>query len=856
MSRLIIVDVSSFIFRAYYAIRQPLTTPEGVLVNACYGVANMLTKIVTQYDPTHILIARDTKGGSFRNELYDQYKANRDAPPEDLIPQFALIQEMVEKMHFPSIQIENYEADDIIGSAAVQFQDKFDEVFIASGDKDLMQFVNEKVKMLDTMKDKIYGPDEVFEKMGVRPDQIVDYLSLLGDSSDNIPGVKGIGAKGAAKLLAEYGTLEECISNVDDIKNKRVKTGLTEHVDNAYLSKKLIQIVTDLDLDADVKSLEFQMKVDDTLVDFLKGLGFNTTIKKLQAVAKGRGGDTSSANKKKEKQASKTIKKLNKDILSSKEISLYFKWNFRDDFDQKISQFGLANDSGVWLVEGEGLLEEFIEKFSGTLVAHDSKEVYNYCFHNELETKFSAFDLSIAHFLINPSVKHTIAFMVEEYLGDVVDEDDDEGLLSSLLFSLYAPLKEKIEGLELQDINDNVELPLVPILSKMQVEGVNLNSYFYSELEERFSKELNNIKDEIDSYTEDEVNLKSPKQVSKLLFEDLDLPIIKKTKTGASTDAEVLNTLAQMDAHPVPALLLKYRELDKLLSTYIKALPKLINEKTGKLHTTFQQTNAATGRLSSDHPNLQNIPVRTENGRLLRKGFFARPGHLLLAADYSQVELRILAHLSNDPIMLEAFKNDKDIHQQTAAEIFDEDLSVVTREQRSSAKAINFGLMYGQSSFGLSKQLGITRKEAKEYITYYFERFSKVKTFLDSLKEICEEKGYAETLFGRKRFLPDINSSNRTVKAMAERVAINSPIQGTAADIIKMAMIKVDHRLKDEGLESKMILQVHDELIFEVPEAEIDTMTKLVIEEMEGAVKLSIPLKVDYGVGENWFDLK
>lgn len=854
MKRLIVVDVSSFIFRAFYAIR-PLSAPNGTPVNAVYGVVNMLTKLISQYKPTHFVIARDTKGGSFRNELYDKYKANRSEPPDDLKPQFSIIHEMIEKMHLASIEFENYEADDIIGSIAVQLQDQFDEIYIASSDKDLMQFVNDKVKMLDTMKDVIYGPDEVVAKMGVRPDQIVDYLSLIGDTSDNIPGVKGIGAKGAVKLLEEYGTLEGCIANVDQIGNKRVKTGLTEYVEDAYLSKKLIQIVTDLKLDVTNESLVLKMKVDETLIDFLKGLGFNSTIKKIQSVSIATD-NKEKVNNKKTDITESLSEEIESTLLESPKLALHFNWMFRNDYAKTNPKFGLSDGEKNLLFNDSHLIKDFLTNYKGLLIVVDAKEVLNFCHWNKINYQFSIDDLSIAHFLINPSAKHTLDYMVEEYLGDIVDADDSSAILSNRVFQIHESINEKLEEIKLTDIYKNIELPLVDILSKMEVTGVNLDVGFYAELENNFSEQLVKIKEEIDSYTEEEVNLKSPKQVSKLLFEDLGLPVLKKTKTGASTDAEVLNELAAMKVHAVPGLLLQYRELDKLLSTYIKALPKLVNPSTNKLHTTFQQTNAATGRLSSDHPNLQNIPVRTENGRLLRKGFHSDKGCYLLSADYSQVELRILAHMSKDKIMLEAFKNEKDIHLQTAAEIFDEDLSVVTKDQRNSAKAINFGLMYGQSSFGLSKQLGISRKEAKDYITYYFERFNGVKSFLDSLKEICEEKGYSETLFGRKRFLPDINSNNRTIKAMAERVAINSPIQGTAADIIKIAMINIDKKLKEENLKSVMILQVHDELIFQVPETEIDIMSKLVVDQMEEAVKLSIPLKVEFGVGKNWLELK
>jgi DNA polymerase-1 len=479
----------------------------------------------------------------------------------------------------------------------------------------------------------------------------------------------------------------------------------------------------------------------------------------------------------------------------------------------------------------------------------------------KLEIKAKIFDVSVMHFTANPATKNTFEFAVQEYLGNLVDSSsvESEALIAErveCLERLFLALINQLNDLNLYSIYQDIEKPLTQVLAKMEFEGVKLDVDFYQKLELDFSKQLEKLDIEIEKIAGEKINLRSPKQLSELLFERLNLPVIKKTKTGFSTDSEVLTELAAQKAHPIADLLLQYRELDKLLSTYIKALPKLVDYNSSRLHTTFQQTNAATGRLSSDHPNLQNIPIRTENGRLLRKGFVAEKGYCLVSADYSQVELRILAHCSEDPIMLDTFARDLDIHTQTAAEIFNIPLDKVTKAQRSSAKAINFGLMYGQSSFGLSKALGISRAEAKDYITFYFERFSQVKAYLDSLRERCEKLGYAETLFGRKRFLPDINSKNRTVKAMAERVAINSPIQGTAADIIKMAMIKVDKRLKRENLEAKLILQVHDELIIEAPNGEVETIKDLLKQEMESAAQLKVKLQVDVSAGENWYDLK
>lgn len=879
MKRLIIVDISSFIFRAFYAIR-PMTAPDGRPVNAAYGVLSMLIKLLQNYNPTHVVLARDVSGGSFRNEVYDQYKANRGAPPEDLIPQFEIIETIIDKMKIPERGMQNYEADDVIGSFCVQFKDDFDEILIASGDKDLMQFVDGNVKMLDTMKDKIFERKDVYEKMGVWPEQIVDYLSLLGDSSDNIPGVRGIGAKGAAKLLEEYKTLEELLKNIDNLSNKRAKTALEKDSESAHLSKKLVKIVTDLDLGHDVDSLKYTMESNDEILAYLDELNFKTLRSKISAGA----GNSVTVTKPKtfiDFEVIKDQKKYDELIESLKdEDQIYIEPFFtHDDYhqlDPVVFGIGTGEKSYIFYTENFSFVD-FVYAVSQIpnllLISSNVKTLYFCLYQKDVDTHLDIFDITQAHFVFDPEKKHNLQSMALEFIQENVPlikelrKENFEDVASQRNFEfgfakrLYAGIRvypwvsKRLEEKETKSLYAELDAPLMSILAKMEWFGVHLDTKFYAKLEKEFTEITTEINEKVKEISGEEVNLKSPKQVSKLLFEDLGLPVIKKTKTGASTDSSVLETLDGMGESEIPGLILKYREIEKLNSTYVKALPELVHAD-GKLHTHFNQHVAATGRLSSDKPNLQNIPIRTENGRKLRKGFKASKGHVLLGADYSQVELRLLAHFSQDKVMLKAFNNDEDIHAQTASEIFDMDIDDVTKEDRSYAKAINFGLMYGQSSFGLSQMLGISQRDAKEYITNYFTRFHKVKSYLDSLKEICEEKGYAETLFGRKRFIKDINSTNRQMKSMAERMAINSPIQGTAADIIKKAMLDIDWAIKEQGLESKMILQVHDELIFEVPEAEVPKMEDLVREKMENAVSLDVKLKVDMGVANNWYDLK
>tara|TARA_B100001971_G_C18268024_1_gene596383 strand:+ start:64091 stop:66727 length:2637 start_codon:yes stop_codon:yes gene_type:complete len=875
--RLIIVDISSFIFRAFFAIR-PMSAPDGTPVNSLYGTLSMVLKLLNTYNPTHIILARDLAGGSFRNEIYPEYKANRGAPPEELIPQFALIDELFTQMQIPQKAMETYEADDIIGALATQFKNDFDEIYIASGDKDLMQFVDDKVKMLDTMKEKLYGPKEVYEKMGVHPNQIMDYLSLLGDSSDNIPGVKGIGAKGAAKLLEEYENLDKLIENIEHISNKRAKTALEGNIEMAHLSRKLVEIKTDMDLGLKPDDLKFELTPHEGLMQFLDKVNFKSMKAKIAS------NEPTAVSAKPENFISfdflsekKKIDEVLSEIPNYDQVFLEPIYN-SDNYHDGIAQYcGVAYGENVKIIDCEaidgleGLLSPILD--SDTMIIGTDTRALAFAAQKLGREMQNAFDLTQAHFVIDADKKHNLESMAQEYLYETIislkdlkkESMESEQSKRNFQFALakrswaglrvYPWLDKALKENNLYQIYFDLDMKLIPILSQMEAQGIDLDVKFYSKLEKEFTEQTDEIEKQIFEAAGEEVNLKSPKQVSKLLFETLELPIVKKTKTGASTDSSVLEYLDATEDSEIPGLILQYREIEKLNSTYVKSFPKLVGDD-GKIHTHFLQNVAATGRLSSESPNLQNIPIRTENGRRLRQGFQAEKGYQLLGADYSQVELRILAHFSEDPVMVKAFENNEDIHAQTAAEVFGMNLSDVTREERSTAKAINFGLMYGQSSFGLSQQLGISRTEAKDYITQYFKKFKRVKSFLDGLKEECEKKGYSETLFGRRRYIKDINSTNRQVKSMAERMAINSPIQGTAADIIKLAMINIDHELKEQGLKSRLLLQVHDELIFEVPENELDLMQSLVREKMELAALLKVPLKVDMGHANNWYDLK
>lgn len=903
--RLIIVDVSNFIFRAFFAVR-PMNAPDGVPTNAVHGVLMMMRKMLADYRPTHLLLARDTKGGSFRNELYDAYKANRTEPPEDLVPQFSLIDQALEKLGMPSISNETHEADDIIGSAVCQWKDYFDEVLIASGDKDLMQFVGGNIKMLDTMKNKIYSPEDVFEKMGVRPDQIVDYLSMVGDSSDNIPGMRGIGAKGAAKLLAEHGTLEGCIAAKDTFKGKKLVEAFSEHLEEGLLSKKLVQIVTNMDLPLKPEDTRYEFHPNDDFIDFMKRLGLKMVMGQFlelrqaeERVAHAQKNSNSSndepilVNLSAETHAphidieivtEKTFSEFMNIAEAWTAVGTHTAYDSEDPLARKLTGVAISGDGkkAYWLPfvgeEALGashfkeLLAHFWKSSKVEWLSEHIKIDLSFALREGLNFEAPTFDISQVHYNLSADRAHTVEAMAKENLGlnltpfnlkkeapllaDAAWAARTFGERAVAVYEITRVFKNELKEKQLEKVYYDIDDKLFPVLAKMENFGICIDADYFKEFEKELDQTLSELQAKAWEAAGEEFNLNSPKQLGEILYTKLELPILKKNKTGPSTDAEVLEELASRELHPLPDILMQYREVGKLYSTYVKSIPLLANPKTHRIHTHFNQNVAATGRLSSTDPNLQNIPVRTDLGKKVRRGFVASPGHVLVGADYSQVELRLLAHFSGDPTMVQAFREDQDIHAQTASEILGIALKDVKPIDRSKAKAVNFGLMYGQSSFGLAKTLRISRGEAKDYITKYFERFSSIKSYLDGLKEDAERHGYAITLHGRRRYLPDIHSSNRTIKANAERMAINSPIQGTAADIIKLAMIEVDRRLMEKDFHATMLLQVHDELIFEVEKEHADELAKMVKEVMEGVVELTIPLRVDVGVAENWYDLK
>lgn len=891
---LFIVDVSSLIFRAFYAIPQ-LSTKQGHPTNATYGFLSMTLKLLEKYRPEGILFVYDSKSPSFRKEIYPEYKANRSAPPELLIPQFDDIRRAISSIGLCGLELPGFEADDLIASVVKKFSNK--KIVIVSGDKDLMQLVTESVSLLDTMKDKVYGPNEVHEKMGVPPHLIADFLGLVGDSSDNIPGVPGIGPKTAADLLNEFGTLEDVLVSAANLKGKK-KEVLSTHAGDARLSKILATLKTEIDDDF-INNLSMnQMKIPSVFPPdfkkFLENLELHSLANKIGFSSEIKIEVATSGPKKKIIQSQ--VDWENCIRILGQAGCIAFDTETRGEKTRDLEIVGLSlcgdidtayyiplkHDSGVQL-DSLAVISDFLQlALIRPIVAHNLKYDLKVLFSEVRESnslnktlrqgffnKNSNVDTLIAHYLLDSEQKHSLEFLAETYVN--VPKGDFKSLVEGksnfsevsiqdgaqyaaqdawLTFKLKCIFDPMLQQANQMDLFRRIEMPLVPILAKMEWDGFAIDVDVLKSLSEEYAKEMQKLETDIYAASGAEFNLNSPKQLSEILFVRLGLPVIRKTKTGFSTDVEVLDRLAPL--HQVPQLIVRYRELAKLKSTYVDVLPSLI-ESDGRVHGQFNQALTSTGRLSSSHPNLQNIPVKTESGRKIRGAFVASPGNLLVGADYSQVELRILAHLSQDPALVKAFKENRDVHQMTAAEIFHIDESQVTSEQRSVAKAINFGLVYGKTPFGLSQELNISRSQAQEYIDSYFSRYIGVKHYMENCLVQARQDGFVQTIFGRKRSLPDINSRNVAVRNNAERMAMNMPVQGAAADIMKRAMILVD--LESEKYGAILVSQVHDELIYDVPAQYADEFLKLLKLKMESAVELAVPLIVQGSSSSNWMGI-
>ncbi len=851
----------------------------------------MLNRVVREEQPDYLAVAFDSKEKTFRHDMYPEYKSNRETPPEDLQAQFPYFQPLTEAYNIATIKQPGFEADDLIGTLARRGTEMGLDVVIVSGDKDMMQLINDQVCMLDTMKGKWIRSAEVMEKFNVSPDKVVEVMGLMGDSSDHIPGVKGVGPKTAGELIAKYGSIDKVYENIDEITKKKMKENLERDKDQAFLSRKLVTIDTNMSLEISIEQFKRQSPHIDDLKKWFTQFEFNSLL-----------GELDSEDLSQPTPPSPPAERHYRTILEKEDFlalveELKESGMFAFDLETTSVQPVQASAVGISFSyqENHACYIPLDHRYLGVPEQLDKKWVFEtlkplfedpqlektgqnlkydlIVLRNEgITLKGIAFDTMLAHYILDPASRgHGLDDLAQKYLDiktitykDVAgtgknqlpfDEVEIERASeyaaedSDISWQLYKKFDPKIEN-EDRKLLMEMEIPLIDVLANMETAGILLNVPHLEKLSKEIEKHLAKYEEQIHAEAGEVFNINSPKQLSVILFEKLELPAVKKTKSGYSTDVSVLEELASK--HPLPQLILEYRQLAKLNSTYVLALPQDIYSKTGRVHTSYNQTVAATGRLSSSDPNLQNIPIRTETGREIRKAFIAPEGSLLLAADYSQIELRLLAHLSGDPALCSAFKNGEDIHTRTAAEIFGQPLDAVDSEYRRMAKAVNFGIVYGLSPFGLSRQLKIPQKEAKIFIEQYFSLYKNVKTFMDETIETAREKGYTTTLFNRKRYLPDLNSSNRQARQSAERVAINSPVQGGSADLIKVAMIRLNQSLQEMKMKSRMILQVHDELVFECPEQEKDKLSKLVKEKMENAVELSVPLIVDIGWGKNW----
>ena len=881
--RLFLIDGSSYIYRAYYAIRH-LSTSQGVACNAVFGFTKMLLKVVRDHNPDQLAVVFDAKGPTFRKDLYSEYKANRSKMPEDLVPQIPLIKQVVAAFNIPSLEQEGFEADDIIATLARQKSAEGFDVTVVTGDKDLMQIVSENVCLLDTMKDKRSGLAEVAERFGGTPDKVIEVQALAGDSSDNVPGVPGIGEKTAKALIEEFGDVENLLANIDRVKGKKRQENLREFADQARLSRQLVTLVDTMDLQV---SLDFSRQEPnrEALAGLFKDLEFQQLYDEY-AVTESTAqveGDYQCVIEMGELEA--MVETLQRAAV----ISVDTETTSLNPMLADLVGFCFAVEAGQgWYVpvghcgggaEEQLPYEEVVARLKPLLEDANLLKVGQNLKYDALvlrragiELKGIVADTMLQSYLLYPAARsHGLDALAADHLGyKMVSYSEvtgsgkkqigfDEVALdvatryaaedADITLQLYQRFNGVLDG-RLRELFETVEMPLLQVLIDMEWWGVRVDRQRLESLSEGFSTTIDQLEQQIYELAGEEFNINSPKQLGVILFEKLDLPHGKKTKTGWSTAVDVLKSLE--DKHAVVALILQYRSLAKLKGTYTDALPQLIHPDTGRIHTSFNQAVTATGRLSSSDPNLQNIPIRSEEGRSIREAFIPAENHLLLAADYSQIELRVMAHLADEPTLQESFRLGEDIHQRTASEIFGVFPELVDSEMRRRAKTINFGVLYGMGAFSLAKDLGISNKEAKEYIDHYFARYPAVLEFIEQQKQFGRDHLYVETLLGRHCAVSDINSKNGQVRSYAERNAVNYPVQGSAADIIKVAMVRIHQRLVDQELDTRMVLQVHDELVFDVPENEVEPVTRMVIEEMERAADLRVPLEVSLGKGLNW----
>ena len=884
---LILVDGSSYLYRAFHAL-PPLTNSKGQPTGAVYGVINMLKKLVAEYQPEHMAVVFDAKGKTFRDDIFKEYKAHRPPMPDDLRQQIEPLHELVDALGYPRLVVPGVEADDVIGTLARQAAAQGMEVLISTGDKDMAQLVTDKITLINTMNNSLLTPEGVVEKFGVSADQIIDYLALIGDTSDNIPGVPKVGPKTAVKWLEQYGSMDNIVTHADEIKGK-VGENLRECLQQLPMSYQLATIVCDLALEQQPSDLHCSAADVERLGKIYAELEFKSWLAELSADA-----PVASYHQQSdyeivftEKQFDAWLKKLGKADLfafDTETTSLNY-------LDARIVGVSFAVDTGkaAYVPFGHdyvgapeqlseatvlGGLKPLLENPKKAKLGQNLKYDMHVLANHGIQLQGVAHDTLLESYVLDSTRRHDMDSMASRILnhttihfedvagkgakqltfnqialeqaGPYAAEDAD---ITLRLHQVMWPQLEQNQALH--RVYQDIELPLMPVIQKIERNGVKVDVEMLARQGKQLAVRMSELEQEAYKEAGEEFNLSSPKQLQAIFFDKLGMKVIRKTPKGQPSTAEdVLQELA-LD-YPLPKIILEHRGLSKLKSTYTDKLPQQVNPQTGRVHTSYNQTGTATGRLSSSDPNLQNIPVRSEEGRRIRQAFVAEKNYKILAADYSQIELRIMAHLSGDKSLLTAFNEGKDIHRATAAEVFGVTLDEITNEQRRAAKAINFGLIYGMSAFGLAKQLNISRYDAQAYVDLYFERYPGVKKYMDTTRDKAHEQEYVETIFGRRLYLPEINSRNGQQRQYAERTAINAPMQGTAADIIKRAMIKLNQTLISSSLDARMIMQVHDELVFEVAEKDLEKLKVLVKQEMESAAELTVPLVVDIGTGINW----
>lgn len=908
---LFLIDGSAIAYRSYFAfIKNPLTNSRGENTSAIFGFLRFLFMIFDNENPDYLAVVFDPKGPTFRHKQYKEYKATRQKMPEDMRPQIPKIHEFLQALNIPWIEVEGFEADDVIGTLAKTAQKQGFESYMVSGDKDFMQLVDSGIKMYNPKRAgeeiEILDPAGVEKKVGLPPAKIVDYLALMGDTSDNVPGVPGIGEKTAVNLIQEFGSVESVLENADKVSRANVRQNLHDYREEAILSKKLVIIDTAVPLDVELESFKRKEPQHEQAVKLIKEFEFTSLLERFSP---------EKTTRKIEYQIVETQVHL-EEILGRIKKAGYFVIDLetteRDPMRADIVGIALSAESGrafyvpvqvekrTARVNGSAIVKrEMFLKGSGDLFgslnltdflkpvlenANIKKSGHNIKYEmlvlsrHGIELRGVYFDTMVASFLLHPTLRqHNLDALALEHLdyvkiptSDLIGKGKKQLSIADvpvkkvakyacedadITFRLHEIFEPQLNKGKLLELFHDVEIPLIYVLREVEENGVALDLNFLKEMSQTLQNKLDQLISSIYEMAGEEFNINSTQQLGQILFEKFKLPKKKRTKTGYSTDVKVLEELAKI--HELPRTLIDYRELTKLKSTYVDALPELVNPETGRVHTSYNQTIAATGRLSSSDPNLQNIPIRTEVGREIRRAFV--PGdsdHVILDADYSQVELRVMAHLSKDPVLMEAFNNDEDIHAKTASLIFQVPPEDLTHEHRRKAKEINFGIMYGMGVYGLATRLHISNEQAREFITSYFALYAKVKEFVDKMHVQVEEHGYVTTLLNRTRYLPEIKSKNHNIREFARRTAVNTPIQGTAAELIKVAMINIWKKLKENNYQTKMIMQVHDELVFEAPKSEVDVVKELVKDEMENALKLDVPIKADVGVGPNWLEAK